>query len=291
MNQSALPVRLIARLDIKGPNLVKGINLEGLRVLGRPDEFAEYYYHQGIDELFYMDVVASLYERNSLSEIIARIARKIFVPLTVGGGIRTVQDIHEALRAGADKVCINTAAIKNPDFVRAAIKKFGASTIVVAIEAIKQNDGSYFAYIDNGREYTGVEVVHWARVLNDMGVGEIMITSVDREGRGEGFEIPLIQAVVSAVHVPVIAHGGGGHKQHVAELFNLTEVSAVALAGLLHYDYVAHAQPILTTEVEGNFSFLKNKMHYSKIFPCNIFAIKQELAMRGVKIRGHFECA
>src|SRR4051812_45838139 len=131
-------IRIIARLDIKGPNLVKGIHLEGLRVLGRPEDFASYYYEHGADELFYQDVVASLYERNSLNEIISATARKSFIPLTVGGGIRTIQDIKEALRAGADKVCINTAAIRNHEFIREAVVKFGASTIVVAIEAIKQ---------------------------------------------------------------------------------------------------------------------------------------------------------
>jgi cyclase len=131
-------VRIIPRLDIKGPNLVKGIHLEGLRVLGRPEDFAKYYYENGADELFYQDVVASLYDRNSLHEIIAGTARSVFIPLTVGGGIRTLDDINNVLRSGADKVCINTAAIKNPDFIRKASKRFGSSTIVASIEAIRQ---------------------------------------------------------------------------------------------------------------------------------------------------------
>ncbi len=140
-------IRVIARLDIKGPNLVKGIHLEGLRVLGNPEDFAKYYYEQGADELIYQDVVASLYERNSLSDIITQTAKNIFIPLTVGGGIRTIEDITKALRAGADKVAINTAAVRNPDFIRQASKKFGSSTIVAAIECIKQPDGKYFAFL------------------------------------------------------------------------------------------------------------------------------------------------
>ena len=152
-------IRIIPRLDIKGPNLVKGIHLEGLRVLGRPEDFAKHYYEEGADELIFQDVVASLYERNSLHEIISRTAKNIFIPLTVGGGLRTIEDIKQVLRAGADKVSINTAAVKNPTFIKEASLKFGSSTILVAIEAIKQSDGNYFAFIDNGREETGLEVV------------------------------------------------------------------------------------------------------------------------------------
>jgi cyclase len=152
-------IRIIPRLDIKGPNLVKGIHLEGLRVLGKPEKFAQFYYENGADELFFQDAVASLYERNSLSNIISKTAREIFIPLTVGGGIRTIQDIKNVLRAGADKVSINTAAIKNPEFIKKASLTFGSSTVVVAIEAIKQSDGRYLAYTDNGREESGFEVV------------------------------------------------------------------------------------------------------------------------------------
>src|SRR5688500_18295799 len=148
--------RIISRLDIKGPNLVKGIHLEGLRVLGKPEVAAKFYYENGADELIFQDTVASLYERNSLHEIISRTAKEIFIPLTVGGGIRTIDDIRSVLRAGADKVAINTAAIKNPAFITEASRMFGSSTIVVAIEAIRQSNGSYLAYVDNGREFTGV---------------------------------------------------------------------------------------------------------------------------------------
>jgi imidazole glycerol-phosphate synthase subunit HisF len=188
-------LRVIARLDIKGPNLVKGIHLEGLRVLGKPEDFARYYYEHGADELFYQDVVASLYERNSLQEIISATAKRSFIPLTVGGGIRTTRDIRDVLRAGADKVAINTAAVRNPEFIREAARKFGSSTIVVAIEAIKQPDGKYQAFVDNGREHTGLEVYEWAQKIEELGAGEIVITSVD-------FSIQEIKQHLAQTQVP-----------------------------------------------------------------------------------------
>ena len=164
-------IRIIPRLDIKGPNLVKGIHLEGLRVLGKPADFAKYYYENGADELMFMDVVASLYERNSLHDIISETAKQKFIPITVGGGLRSISDIKEVLRVGADKVCLNTAVIKDPELIRAASRKFGSSTIVVAIEAIKEENGKYLAYTDNGREYTGVDVFEWAQKIDESGAG------------------------------------------------------------------------------------------------------------------------
>ena len=189
--------RIIARLDIKGPNLVKGIHLEGLRVMGKPEDFASYYYENGADELLYMDVVASLYDRNSLKDIITRTANEIFIPLTVGGGLRTIEDITEVLRYGADKVSLNTAAIKNPEIIRQASEAFGSSTIVIAIEAIKQNDGKYLCYTDNAREYTGVDAFEWAQRAEELGAGELIVTSVDKEGTGEGFDIELTKKVAT----------------------------------------------------------------------------------------------
>lgn len=206
-------IRVIPRLDIKGPNVVKGIHLEGLRVMGSPSEFARYYYETGADELIFMDVVASLYERNSLHSIISETAKSIFIPLTVGGGLRNLDDIKQVLRAGADKVCLNTAVIKNPEFIKQAALKFGSSTIVVAIEAVKQSDGKYLAYTDNGREFTGVDAIKWAEHVAELGAGEIVITSVDREGTGEGYDLDLVKMIATNVSVPVIAHGGAGKKK------------------------------------------------------------------------------
>ena len=168
-------IRIIPRLDIKGPNLVKGIHLEGLRVLGKPGDFAKYYYENGADELFYQDAVASLYGRNSLLDIVEKTAREIFIPLTVAGGLRSIEDIRAVLRAGADKVAINTAAIHRPEFIREAALAFGSSTIVVSIEAIKMPDGRYEAHVDSGRERTGVDAFEWAVIAAELGAGDTKI--------------------------------------------------------------------------------------------------------------------
>ena len=210
-------IRIIPRLDIKGPNLVKGIHLEGLRVLGKPAEIARYYYESGADELIYMDVVASLYGRNSLLDIIQRTAKEIFIPLTVGGGLRTLDDIKAVLRAGADKVTINTAAINNPDLISQAAKRFGSSTIIVNIDASRQPDGRYLACTNNGREYTGVDVFDWALQAAELGAGEILLTSVDREGTGLGYDIELTTKVTESVSIPVIACGGARNVNDFAE--------------------------------------------------------------------------
>lgn len=229
--------RIIARLDIKGSNLVKGIHLEGLRVLGKPEQFAKYYYETGADELMYVDVVASLYGRNSLHDIITKTAKEIFIPLTVGGGIRTIGDIRKVLRAGADKVSLNSAAIRNPQIIKDASRIFGSSTIVVSIEAKKKTDGTYEAYIDNGREKTGIDVFDWAKKVVGLGAGEIVLTSIDNEGTGKGFDNELTSRVVRVVSVPVIACGGGGSKEQVKDVIDAS-ANAVGLASLLHYNFV-----------------------------------------------------
>ena len=231
-------IRIIPRLDIKGPNLVKGMHLEGLRVLGKPENFSRYYYETGADELLYMDIVASLYERNTLHSIIERIAKEIFIPLTVGGGIRTIEDIRMVLRAGADKVSLNTAAIKNEKIIQEAAERFGSSNVVVSIEAKKIGHHRYEAYIDNGREATGVDVFVWTQRVVALGAGEIIVASIDREGTGKGFDIELVREVASLVQVPVIACGGAGSVEDIKNLIDQTEIDAVALASILHYEYL-----------------------------------------------------
>lgn len=278
-------VRIIPRLDIKGPNLVKGIHLEGLRVLGKPESFAEYYYENGADELFFQDTVASLYDRNSLQDIITKTAKRIFIPLTVGGGIRTIGDIREALLAGADKVAINTAAIKRAEFIKEASQKFGSSTIVVAIEAIKEANGEYLAYTDNGREYSGVDVVEWAKRVQDLGAGEIVITSVDREGTGEGFDVNLVKLVAEAVEIPVIAHGGCKGPQDASDLFKQCAIEGIAVASVLHYQLIQNLEINGDFETEGNTSFLKSKGAFSKIQPCNIQDLKDSLEANNIPVR------
>jgi len=196
--------RLIARLDIKAPFLVKGIQLEGLRKLGDPNDFALKYYHAGIDEIFYIDIVASLYDRNSLTDIISKTTNEIFVPITVGGGIRSLHDVEKALRAGADKVAINTAAIKNPILIEEIAKRFGSSCVVLSIEAKKTNKDNWEAYYDNGREHSSLDLVEWAMEGQDRGVGEILITSVDRDGTKKGFDVDLVENISDKVKVPLI---------------------------------------------------------------------------------------
>lgn len=282
-------IRIIPRLDIKGPNLVKGIHLEGLRVLGKPEDFARFYYENGADELIYIDVVASLYNRNSLHDIITKTAREIFIPLTVGGGLRTIEDIRSVLRAGADKVSLNTAAIKNPDFIHTASRIFGSSTIVVTIEAIKQPDGKYLAYIDNGREYTGVEVFAWAKQVEQLGAGEILLTSVDRDGTGMGYDLDLIKMVAQAVSIPVIASGGAGRLNDIKRIIVEGRADAVAIASLLHYDAIKNHKFNFDSFTEGNVEFLKNGRAFTKIDPAPLSRIKKSLIDEDIQCRPYNE--
>ncbi|KAB1441296.1 imidazole glycerol phosphate synthase subunit HisF [Pseudodesulfovibrio senegalensis] len=228
-------IRLIPRLDIKSENLVKGVNLEGIRVLGPPEAFARYYYEHGADELFYMDVVASLYERNSILEIVSSISRNIFIPMTVGGGLRSLSDIGDVLKSGADKVALNTAAVRDPQLVRRASELYGSSTIVVSIEAKRQKTGGWEAYIDSGREHTGLDAVEWAQQVTELGAGELIVTSVDQEGTGKGFDVDLVRAVAESCSVPVIAGGGAGSAEHVREVLQDGMADAVSFASLMHY--------------------------------------------------------
>jgi cyclase len=228
-------LRLIARLDIKGANLIKGIHLEGLRVIGSPNEHALRYYEQGADELIYMDAVASLYGRNSLGDIVQEAARNVFVPMTVGGGIRSVEDATNLLRCGADKLAINTAAIANPELISEIARRFGSQCMVLSIEAKRVGEGRWEAYVESGRERTGLDAVAWARRGVELGAGEILVTSVDQEGTRRGFDIPLIRAITRDVSVPVIASGGMGVLGHAVEVARQGTADAVAMADILHY--------------------------------------------------------
>jgi cyclase len=230
--------RIIPRLDVKGKNLVKGIHLEGLRIVGDPWSFAEKYYEDGADELLFMDAVASLYGRNSLYDIVKKTAENIFIPLTVGGGIRTTDDIRNLLMVGADRVAINTQAIKTPAFISQAANRFGTSTIALSIETKQQSDGSYHAYTDNGREDSGLDVVEWAKQAVDLGVGEILMTSIDKDGTGDGFDVELIETVSKSVSIPVVASGGAGTVGDIKELIKTTGINGVGLASIIHYPLI-----------------------------------------------------
>jgi len=228
-------VRLIARLDIKPPNLIKGINLEGVRVVGVPNEYALNYYLQGVDELIYMDCVASLYGRNHLEVIVSDAAQDIFVPMTVGGGIRSVDDAMQILRAGADKVAVNTAAVANPQLITDIARRFGSQCMVLSVEAKQVAPDRWEVYTNNGRERTGLDVVEWVKRGVAMGAGEVLLTSVDREGTRKGFDIALVRAVTAEVSLPVIASGGMGKPADLIDVVNFGGADAVAMADILHY--------------------------------------------------------
>jgi cyclase len=222
-------------MDIKNNFLVKGIQLEGLRKMGKPNEFAQRYYETGIDEILYIDIVASLYNRNSLADIVRETTNDIFIPITVGGGLRSVEDVRNILKMGADKVAINTAAIKNEQIITDIATAFGSQCMVLGIEAKRRlNNSGWEAYYDNGREHSGMDVVEWARRGESLGAGEILLTSVDSEGREKGMDIDLIHAVSEVVNIPVIASGGCGSAQDIVTSAN-SGANAVAVASILHY--------------------------------------------------------
>ncbi len=227
--------RIIARLDIKGPNLIKGIHLEGLRVIGQPNEYSKLYYEQGADELIYIDCVASLYGRNSLGDIVQNAAKDVFIPMTIGGGIRSIEDAMHILRCGADKVAINTAAVANPNLITDVARKFGSQCMVLSIEAKRVGPDRWEAYTDNGREETGLDVIEWVKRGVALGAGEVLLTSVDQEGTRKGFDVALVRAVTGEVSVPVIASGGMGTPENMVDVVKTGGADAVAMADMLHY--------------------------------------------------------
>jgi cyclase len=245
-------VRFIARLDVKGENLIKGVHLEGLRKLGPPADFATRYYKNGIDELIYMDVVASLYGRNNLLDIVRKTAENVFIPITVGGGIRSVEDALKVLRAGADKIAINTAATKRHAMITELAERFGSQSIVLSVEASKCHEGNgWEVYTENGREKTGLDVISWVRQAASLGVGEILLTSVDREGTLRGFDEKLVTAVVDSVNIPVIASGGMGCIEDFETVVKSAGADAVAAAHVLHYEKLSISEIKLVAAQRG----------------------------------------
>ena len=285
-----LNIRVIPRLDIKGPNLVKGLSFDGYRALGKAETFARIYYEEGADELIYYDAVASLYQRNSLKEIVSRTARDIFIPLTVAGGLRTVDDIREILRAGADKVAINTAAVAEPELIRSAARTFGSQCIVSSIEAKRLDSGDYEVWVDYGRQPTGVDALQWAQRVVDLGAGEIFVTSIDREGMCRGYDIDLTAKIATLVPVPVIACGGAGRKSHVIDLVKNGYPDAVSAASLFHYYYMEPPDTLYMSSNEptlrmgkyvdeGNVDFLESQtcggLPWTMVTPASIPEVKQ----------------
>lgn len=227
--------RLIARFDIKNGFVIKGIHLEGQRKIGDPVLLARKYYEEGIDEILLMDSVASLYGRSNLFNTLVEACRQVFVPITIGGGVRTIKDVECALAAGADKVAINTALISHKELAPAITRVYGRQSLVASIEAKRCGDW-WQAYVNNGRDPTGLNVIEWAQELEDTGVGEILVTSIDKEGTQRGFDIELYKAIQSRVSIPITASGGAGKVDHLRDLSNVCVVQGVAIASLLHYN-------------------------------------------------------
>jgi len=229
-------MRIISRLDVKGKNLIKGINLEGLRVVGDPNVFAKKYYNEGSDEILFVDSVASLYNRNNLTEIVKLACKDIFVPFTVGGGIRNLKDAEKLFISGADKIAINTAAIQNPKLITELAKTFGSQAVVISIEAKKNSENEWIAYTNNGRENTNKNVLEWAKIATDCGAGEILLTSVDYEGTCKGFDYAIVKKISKKIKIPIIASGGFGKPEHMVEVVKNSGADAVAIAHCFHYN-------------------------------------------------------
>lgn len=230
-----LAKRIIPCLDVMKGRVVKGVNFVKLRDAGDPVENAKVYEEEGADELTFLDITASHEKRDIIIDVVERTAREVFMPLTVGGGIRDLDDIRSLLKAGADKVSINTAAVKEPSFVQKASRRFGSQCIVVAIDAKKRGDSKWEVYTHGGRVPTGIDATWWAKKVVELGAGEILLTSMDRDGTENGYDIELNKKIVDALDVPVIASGGAGSPEHILQVFKQAGADAALAASIFHY--------------------------------------------------------
>lgn len=251
-------LRIIPRLDIKGQNLVKGIHLEGFRALGNVNDYIEKYYLEEADEILLNDVVASLYNRNTLFDLIKKITKKIFIPLIAGGGIKSLKDIEFLLSSGADRVFLNSSIVQNPQLLSDAVKYFGSSTIIVSIEAIKSKR-KYFCLTNSGREETNLEVNSWIKQVEDRGASEIFLTSVDMDGTGRGFDIKLINQINNLISIPIIISGGYGKTTDIKKILKYKKISAISIGSALHYSSIKNFKYNFNKFDEGNYEFLKSQ--------------------------------
>ncbi len=250
-----LAKRIIPCLDVDAGRVVKGVRFVGIRDAGDPVEIAKRYDQQGADELVFLDITASSEERETMVHVVEQVAAQVFIPLTVGGGIRSINDIRRMLNAGADKVAMNTAAIHNPDLVKEAAERFGSQCIVVAIDAKQVSSGDepprWEVFTHGGRKRTGIDAVLWAKQMADAGAGEILLTSMDRDGTRDGFDLPLTRAVSDAVSVPVIASGGVGNLDHLADGVKQGKADAVLAASIFHFGEYTVEQAKRTMAAQG----------------------------------------
>ena len=237
-----LAKRIIPCLDVSNGRVVKGVNFVNIKDVGDPVEIAKEYQKQGADELVFLDITATSDKRETVADVVNKVAKEIFMPLTVGGGIRTVEDFRKILLAGADKVSVNSAAVRNPEIIREAAQKFGNQCVVLAIDAKKDTDGSYKVAINGGRIITDIDAIEWAKKGEELGAGEILLTSMDTDGTKDGFDLDMLNAVCDVVNIPVIASGGAGKLEDFSELFLDTKTDAALAASLFHYGELTVSQ-------------------------------------------------
>jgi imidazole glycerol-phosphate synthase subunit HisF len=274
--------RIIPRLDIKNGLLVKGINLEGLRVLGNPFDFAKKYYLDGADEICYVDIVSSLYGTKNLSKFVKKTAESNFIPLTVGGGIENLTDINEMLLNGADKICLNSAFVKNIKLLKLASKKFGSSTITAIVEITKIDD-KLFITSNNGRELHHINPLDWIRKLQDQGAGEIIITSVIDEGLNKGFNLKILDSLSKVLKIPFLIHGGLGNKYHIYDIAAKSSASGVLISSFFHYNYLYCSNLNFKNKI-GNFDYIANTNKF--VYKKNVFLeIKSFLKKKKISVR------
>lgn len=230
-----LTKRIIPCLDVKEGKVVKGINFVGIKDVGDPVEIAKVYNAEGADELVFLDITASFEERKTMIDVVERTSREVFIPLTVGGGVNSIEDIKNLLRAGADKVSINSAAVRNPNLISEGAESFGSQCIVVAIDGKRRADGGFNVFVKGGREDTGIDAIEWAKKVEELGAGEILLTSMDKDGTRDGFDIEFLNEVLKVVNIPVIASGGCGDIDSFYEVFKETDCDAALAASIFHY--------------------------------------------------------
>ncbi len=272
--------RIISRLDIKNGVLVKGISLEGVRNLGSPDFFSNIYYKEFVDEMHFHNVVASLYDSSLMFDMIERNSKKIFVNVSVGGGIKNEKEVDKLLRIGVDKIVINSAAVKNPNFLRKLVNIYGSSTISVNIETAQIN-GKYKIFTETGRVNTNIDLHDWIDQVQKLEVGEIILTDIFSEGKGKGFNIELFKDIRKRVDTQLVAHGGAGPKENILDIFNFCDVDAVSIASLFHYHYL---KPDDNSELKGSNYFI-HFLDKNEKRGLSIIELKKYLKSNGVKVR------